>query len=149
MNTGRAYCFFKSSEEFSKRKFSRANNRLQRALKGMKADPDILVPIPQNLRISLHRLGELVPKLSLLDCNGKKTPLTLIAEEWQKKGADYLIKAIQPASTNRKVADDLAYVFNLLYGCTEIPYVNDKGIPVADVYFRNENGIYVSKLQVE
>ena len=148
-NTGRAYCLFKSSEEFSKVKFSKANNRLQRALKGMKADPDILVPIPQNLRVSLHNLDELIPKLSLLDCNGKKTPLTLIAEKWQKKGADYLIKAVQPVASNHEVANNLGDIFNLLYGCTEIPYVDSREIPIADVYFRNENGIYVSKLQTE
>jgi len=147
-NTGRAYCFFKSSEEFSKRKFSKANNRLQRALKGMKADPDIKVPIPQNLRVSLYSLGELVPKLSLLRDNGNKTPLTLIAEKWQKKGADYLLRAVQPAAANLKVAGDLGDIFNLLYGCTEIPYVDAKGIPVVDIYFKQENGLYISKLQV-
>ncbi len=148
-NTGRAYCFFKSSEEFSKRKFNKAHNRLRRALDRMKADPDIKVPIPQNLRVSLHSLGELVPKLSLLRSNGNKTPLTLIAEKWQKKGADYLLKAVQPAETNFKVAGNLGYIFNLLYGCTEIPYVNAKGMPVVDIYFKHENGLYVSELRVE
>ncbi|NYZ76886.1 hypothetical protein H0O02_01065 [Candidatus Micrarchaeota archaeon] len=143
---GKAYCFFRSSEEFSKRKFSKANNRIQRALDRMKADPDIKNPIPQSLRLSVHVLGELVQKLSFLTVDGNKTPLTIIAEEWQKKGADYVLRAVQPAATNLEVADNLGYIFNLLYGCTEMPYVDPKGMPVGDVYFRQENGIYVSKL---
>lgn len=146
-NTGKAYCFFKSSEEVSGKGTEAAKKRIRQALANMKADPE--VRIPQNLRLSIYSLNELVPKLLLFTENGKKTPLTVIAEEWREKGADYLIRVVLPAATNRATADLAGDVFNLLYGCTEIPYVSSRGFPVADIYFRQENGVYTSKLQVE
>jgi len=144
---GKAYCFFKSAEEISKKGIEPAKERIRQALARMKADPDL--NIPQRVRFSLYNLGELVPKLSLFIRDSKKTPLTVIAEEWKEKGADYLLKVVLPTATNRETADLAGDIFNLLYGCTEILYVNSRNIPVADIYFEQENGIYVSKLQIE
>jgi len=146
-NTGRAYCFFKSSGEVSGKGIGPAKKRIRQALANMKADPE--VNLPQTARFSLYNLGELVPKLLLFTCDGKKTPLTIITQEWQKKGADYLLKVALPGATNKETAGLTGDVFNLLYGCTEIPYVDSQEKPIADIYFRQENGVYVSKLQID
>lgn len=146
-NIGRAYCFFRSSEDVSGKGREPAKARIMQALANMKADPE--ARIPQSVNFSVYNLDELIPKLSLLGCDGKKTPLTVLAEEWQKKEADYLLKVVLPLATNRETADLAGDILNLVYSCTEILYIDSKEIPVTDIYFKQENGAYVSKLQIE
>lgn len=134
-NDGRAYGFFWSQS---------SGKRIREALRNMKAEPE--VKIPEKMDFSLHHLNEVVAGLSGIGkYEGHK--LLLIAREWKGKKANYMLKSILPEATNRETADILGDVFNLMYSCTEILGPQNK--PIADIYFRLENGIYVSKNQVD
>ena len=129
---GKAYAFFKSHSP---------GKRIRQALENMKADPE--ARIPSGMQFSLHVMIRTEDNLWEAD----KNELAAAAQKMRKKGANYLLKSVLADATNRETADILGDIFNLIYSCTEI--LGPEKIPVADIYFKQENGVYVSKLDVE
>ncbi len=145
--TGIAYGFLQTSSKAE---------RIKQAFHNMKADPEVMVP--QNLVLavgfshtapidaSFHGLGEPTRIFGVSDSDDLGQ-LLRISVEMGKKGANCVVRVHLPDATHEKAAGELGHVFNLMYGCTEI--MGDAEKPVADIYFKNEAGIYVSVLPTQ
>jgi len=142
---GRAYGFMKTSS---------SSPRIKQAFENMKADPEVKVPQDLRLTVALCQTKPIDSSIHALELSGifvtkdfeEIGQLAQISVEMGKEGANCLITARLPEATHKKTADELGHVFNLLYSCTEIMVVDEREMPVAtDVYFKNGNGVYVSK----
>lgn len=145
---GRAYGYIKTQSQAP---------RVKQAFANMKAAPEEGIPANLGLAIAISREQ---PIGSSVFRDDKETQeifgtadkdetgqLLRISLEMGGKGANMMIVATLPESTNTETASELGQIFNLTYSCTEI--LGDAEIPVADIYFKDENGIFVSKLSVD
>jgi hypothetical protein len=128
--------------------------RIIQAFRNMKAEPEVGIPKSIDLIVGFSQAAPIDASLfgsenhsrifGVSDANGIGQ-LLRISIEMGKKGANCVIQAIFPGALHKQTALELGQVFNLMYSCTEILGEAEK--PVADVYFKNENGIYVSTLK--
>ena len=145
---GKAYGYIKTQSQVP---------RVKQAFANMKAAPEEM--IPPNLGLTVAISGkrpidssvfrdqeETHETFGTMD-NDEVAQLIKISLEMGGKGANMMIIATLPESTNTETASELGQIFNLTYSCTEI--LGDSEIPVADIYFKDENGIFVSKLSVD
>lgn len=130
MTEGRAYGIFYSPC---------MRGRIQEALDRMKLAPDI--GMPREMRFSIYEAADIREGAAILRADER--PLIAIAREWEGKGANFFIRCTLPGAGNRDTANWMGDIFNILYSCS--PVLGDFQNPIADVYFRNEAGAYVSK----
>jgi len=157
---GMAYGFLKTESSAS---------RIKKAFGNMKAEPEVMVPRDLDLCVAFLRLksasgsfggkenrpqidvaieADVIPHFTEMLTNiGEDPQLLEITAKMAEGCVNCIIPAILPDATNKKAADELGHVFNLMYSCTEI--MGNAEIPVVDIYFKNEEGIYVSKLDVD
>jgi hypothetical protein len=142
---GRAYGYIQTQSPAS---------RVRQAFANMKAAPEEMISEALELAVALSQkmpIGAAAfkgPKkaggiFGTAD-EGEIAQLVRISLEMGKQGANMIIVAALPNATHQETAVDLGQIFNLTYSCTEI--MGEAEVPVADIYFKNEMGIYVSKL---
>jgi len=83
--------------------------------------------------------------------DGADASLMSSIEVLERKGANYMIFSSLPNAPNEIAARDLGDAFNMLYGGTELFDAENEGGQklVMDIFFRDEKGVYVSKLSRE
>jgi len=142
---GSAYGFLKTGS---------APKRISEAFRNMKAEPEVMVPANLELIVAFsHKVpinasfhGLKGPSQVFgLDNAGDLSQLLKVSVKMGEKGANCVIRAIMPEVSGEQTARELGHVFNLMYSCTEI--MGDAQKPVADIFFKNEDGIYVSTLK--
>lgn len=135
MLKGRAYCFFQSPC---------TTERIEKALAGMKAAPDL--NLPKRLDLSVDCISAAHSALWQMGAGADGT-ISGAATLWTGKGANYVTAAALPGASNHETANVLGDVFNILYSCS--PVLGDAAKPIAEIVFRNDNGVYVSKLRMD
>ena len=158
---GRAHGFMQTGSSAS---------RIREAFGRMKADPEAKVPgdlelivgrapddrpfqafqiavlLFENPASDESKLFDMLSQIFRVSDRNDLHRLLQISVDMEKEGANCIVQAALPNATNEKTAAELGHVFNLTYSCTEIMMVDGNENPVAtDIYFKNENGIYVSK----
>jgi len=95
---------------------------------------------------------ELSPILSCLRINGGDAELIQRVEAVESAGANYIIQASLPYSTNHQTAEELGFAFNCLYGGTELFDAETEGHSplVMEIFYRHDvTGRYVSKMEID
>jgi len=128
--------------------------RIVQAFRNMKADPEVGIPRKLDLSVGLSQKAHLTLSITqsgkISEIFGLNDPedlgqLLWISVKMGIQGANCIVRAVFPDAVNKQTALELGQVFNLMYGCTEILGEIEK--PVADIYFKNEAGVYVSTLE--
>ncbi len=146
---GKAYGFLQTNS---------SAQRIRQAFGNMKTESDRLdrsnapeserLKIPQELDIVVHAPFHETMLLQIFGADATEISKLLRTSAGMKgESANCMVEAVLPEVTDREAAAELGYILNLMYSCTEI--MGDAEIPIADIYFRNDKGIYVSKLEVE
>ncbi len=129
--------------------------RMRMEMGRMKAMPEPMFPADgplkgtesagklRNAHFSAYPLAQLY-KGSLTIGRGE-CPLIPLADAWQRKGAGYMIRMLLPGSTNYEVAQMLEAVYNT-GGFRMDVACGARGLP-HEVYFRDDNGVFVSMSQ--
>lgn len=140
---GLAYGAFKCSDT---REPVALLKRMRQALQNMK-DASEETKIPKEIEFSVFNLPEGMHKITL----DEGPELVVVIEPLIEKGANYVVKAELPGAENHVTAHELAYAFSCLYGGTELFDAENDGQAklVMDVYFKQENGVWVSKLAMD
>ncbi|HSB47757.1 MAG TPA: hypothetical protein VLD37_07135 [Candidatus Bilamarchaeum sp.] len=143
-NPGLAYGVFKCSDS---RPAPALLSRFKEALENIRLAHEE-TKVPPELDFFVIPLPHILPALRM---NGADAEFTGKAEALQRKGANYLIQASLPGGTNRQAAEELGFVFNCLYGGTELFEAENEGRAplVMDVLFKDEGGRFVSKLELD
>ena len=161
---GKAYGFFRSSCKVGNIDRTLKDIR-QGMLNDMKLEPEPNIPKELKLNVcglSLISSGteatgfvldietRLYMKRTASPTAPRDMQLVIIAKEWETKGANFFMQAALPEATNEKAAGELAVVMNILYsGWVVVGRDENDPKPILDIYFRNVEGIYVSKLQLD
>ncbi|MBU0527226.1 MAG: hypothetical protein ABH983_02705 [Candidatus Micrarchaeota archaeon] len=128
--------------------------RIIRAFQNMKADPEVMVPKNIDLIVGFSQIAPIGASIfgsknsfGIFGVSGANdiSQLLRISVKMGIEGANCIVRAVFPDAANKKTALELGQVFNLMYSCTEI--LGEAEMPVADIYFKNEAGIYVSTLK--
>ena len=141
---GIAYCVFKCSDP---RPAPALTSRFKEALENVKLAHEE-TKIPQEIDFFAI---ELYPVIATLRANGGEAELVGMAEALQRKGANYLIQASLPGSSNETVARDLGDAMNMLYGGTELFDAENEGRSplLMEIFFKDDAGRYVSKMELD
>ncbi len=135
-------------------KTSSSPQRIVQAFQNMKAEPEVGIPRNLDLTVGLSQKFRITCSIlqskNFSEIFGLSDPddigqLLWISVKMGIDGVNCILRATFPDAANKKTALELGQVFNLMYGCTEILGEIEK--PVADIYFKNEAGIYVSTLE--
>ncbi len=143
-NPGTAYAVFKCTDP---RPAPLLLSRFREALENIRlASEETKIPPETGFFVT-----ELAPVLASLRVNGAEAELVGKIEAVERQGANYLLQASLPGSSNAIAARDLGDVINMLYGGTELFDAESSGreLLVADIFFKDERGRYVSKLELE
>lgn len=128
--------------------------RIKQAFQNMKAEPEVGIPKNIDLFVGFSQTAQIDSSILQSGDSSKIfgisdpddiAQLLWISVKMGGKGANCIVRATFPDAANKETALELGQVFNLMYGCTEILGEVEK--PVADIYFKNESGIYVSTLK--
>lgn len=130
MTGGRAYGMFYSPC---------VQGGIRQVLDRMKLAPDI--NLPRQMMFDIYETMDIREGAAILRAD--EHPLIAIAQEWKGRGANFFIRCTLPGATNRHTAGWLGDIFNILYSCS--PVLGQAKNPVADVYFMDEGGGYVSR----
>ena len=141
---GLAYGVFKCSDLRPKQELSA---RLRQALENIKLASDE-TGIPRETQFSVFGIQEGKVQVRV---NGETAALIEMIEVLERLGANFMIISSLPNATNAITARDLGDVFNMLYSGTELFDIEQEtGIkPVMDVFFRDESGRYISKIDMD
>lgn len=139
--------------------------RVARALSILKADTELGIDKGLGFHVSLiginsagglrfRRAEPLVQVFGPLE-PGDSSQLISITFAMAVKGANCIVRASLAEASDERVACELGHAFNMLYPCAPMLVAvenNSKSepAPVAmDIFFRNGNGLYVSKLGLD
>lgn len=140
---GLAYGVFKCSDP---RPRHEVLARFKEALENVKLAHEE-TKVPQNIEFTIHPLPEGIMYLGI----SGDSVLVPYVMSFLTRGANFIIRAALPETTNEKTAHELGYTLNCLYGGTELfDAENEKRVRlVMDVFFRDGASPYLSKLRLD
>lgn len=131
---GKAYAFIHSERNIT---------AIRQELNRFRLSP--LSPLPRSAMLMAYPLGEF-RKGSMLILSPKECGICIPAEAWRRRGANYFLRLLLPSTANADAAGVLGSC--LAAESLRLEVFRREANPLAEVYFRDDHGIYVSLSQL-